>query len=278
MATITASEVNKLRQMTGAGMMDCKKALVEAEGDFDKAIENLRKKGQKVANNRADRDANEGIVLCKTTSDKKTAVIIMLNCETDFVGKNQEFINFANALVDYAIDNKPADLDTLHEANINGILVKDYILDLTGKIGEKISLKHYHIIEAPYCAAYNHNGNRVASIVAFNKAEIPAIEEIGKNVAMQIAAMNPVAVDKNDVSQEVINREIEIGKEQARQEGKPEAMLERIAMGKLDKFYKESTLLNQEYIKDSKITVKQYLTQSDNSLTVNTFCRLQLGA
>lgn len=277
MATITASEVNKLRQMTGAGMMDCKKALVESDGDFDKAIEYLRKKGQKVASNRADRDANEGIVLCKTSDDNNVAAIIMLNCETDFVGKNQEFVDFANTIIDYAIAHKPKNLDELLDANVSGRMIKEHITDLTGKIGEKINLAHYEILEAPYCAAYNHNGNRIASIVSFNK-KVADIEEMGKNIAMQIAAMNPVAVDKNGVSQEIINREIEIGKEQARQEGKPEAILEKIAIGKLEKFYKENTLINQEYIKDNKMTVKQYITQVEKDLDILSFFRLQLGA
>lgn len=278
MANITASEVNKLRQMTGAGMMDCKKALVEADGDFEKAIEYLRKKGQKVASNRADRDAKEGIALSKISSDNTIAVNLMLNCETDFVAKNQEFIDFANALADYALINKTKTLEELLEANISGKNVKDGIFDLIGKIGEKIDLAHYHIIEAPYCAAYNHNGNRISTIVSFNKKGITGMEEISKNIAMQITAMNPIAVDKKDVGPTIIEREIEIGKEQARQEGKPEAMLERIALGKLDKFYKENTLLNQEFIKDTKITVKQYLNQADKELNVIVFHRLQLGA
>lgn len=278
MANITAGEVNKLRQMTGAGMMDCKKALVEAEGDFDKAIEYLRKKGQKVASNRADRDANEGIVLSKVNATNDTAVIVMLNCETDFVGKNQEFVDFANAVADYAIANKPANLDALLEATINGRMVKDQVTDLTGKIGEKIDLAHYHILQAPFCAAYNHNGNRIATIVSFNKAGVTGIDEMSKNIAMQITAMNPVAVDKADVNETIIQREIEIGKDQARQEGKPEAMLEKIALGKLDKFYKENTLLNQEYIKEGKTTVKQYIQTADKDLNVIAFNRLQLGA
>jgi len=278
MANITASEVNKLRQMTGAGMMDCKKALVESDGEFEKAIEYLRKKGQKLASNRADRDANEGIVLGKTTQDNNTAVIIMLNCETDFVAKNQEFIDFAHSITDYALVHKPKDLNELIECEINGRKIKDTITDLIGKIGEKIDLAHYFILEAPYCVVYNHNGNRVGTIVTFNKNNVNNLAEISKNIAMQITAMNPVAVDKDGVSSAVIEREIEIGKEQARQEGKPEAMLERIAIGKLEKFYKENTLLNQEYTKDNKITVRQYLSQNDKDLVVNAFYRLQLGA
>ncbi len=278
MANITASEVNKLRQMTGAGMMDCKKALVESDGDFDKAIEYLRKKGQKVASNRADHDANEGIVLGKTNPDNTTAVIIMLNCETDFVAKNKEFIDFAHTITNYALIQKPKDLNQLLNYEINGRTIKDSITDLIGKIGEKIDLAHYHILEAPYCMVYNHNGNRIGTIASFNKNNVANLDEISKNVAMQITAMNPVAVDKNDVSSVIIEREIEIGKEQARQEGKPEAMLEKIAIGKLEKFYKENILLNQEFIKDNKQTVRQYLSQQDKELVVSAFYRLQLGA
>lgn len=278
MANITASEINKLRQITGAGMMDCKKALVEADGDYDKAIEYLRKKGQKLANTKADRNANEGIVLCKTTADNASAVIIMINCETDFVARNQEFVDFANDIVDHAIANKPQTLEQLLEAEIKGRKLMDRITDYIGKIGEKIVLAHYYLLNAPYCAAYNHNGNRIGTIVTFNKKDTAHIEEVTKNIAMQITAMNPIAVDKNDVSPQVVEREIEIGKEQARQEGKPEAMLEKIAIGKLEKFYKESTLLNQEYIKESKMTVRQYLSQVDKDLAVTEFRRLQLGA
>lgn len=278
MANITASEINKLRQITGAGMMDCKKALVEADGDYDKAIEYLRKKGQKLANTKADRNANEGIVLCKTTADNTSAVIIMINCETDFVARNQEFVDFANDIVDYAIANKTQTLEQLLEADIKGRKLMDRITDYIGKIGEKIVLAHYYLLTAPYCAAYNHNGNRIGTIVTFNKKDTAHIEEVTKNIAMQITAMNPIAVDKSDVSSQVVEREIEIGKEQARQEGKPEAMLEKIAIGKLEKFYKESTLLNQEYIKESKMTVRQYLSQADKDLAVIEFRRLQLGA
>ncbi len=278
MANITASEINKLRQITGAGMMDCKKALVEADGDYDKAIEYLRKKGQQLANTKADRNANEGIVLCKTTADNTSAVIIMINCETDFVARNQEFVDFANDIVDYAIANKPQTLEQMLEAEIKGRKLMDRITDYIGKIGEKIVLAHYYLLSAPYCAAYNHNGNRIGTIVTFNKKETTHIEEVTKNIAMQITAMNPIAIDKSDVSPQVVEREIEIGKEQARQEGKPEAMLEKIAIGKLEKFYKESTLLNQEYIKESKMTVRQYLSQVDKDLAVTEFRRLQLGA
>ncbi|MDD3877868.1 MAG: translation elongation factor Ts [Bacteroidales bacterium] len=278
MANITAGDVNKLRQMTGAGMMDCKNALVDSEGDFDKAIEILRKKGQKLASKRADRDASEGIVLAKTSSNFNIGAIIMLNCETDFVAKNQEFIDFANNVLSIAIENKIALKENLLNTNINGRSISDHITDLTGKIGEKIDLAHLHLLEAPFCAAYIHHGSKIASLVSFNKLDVDGIHEVGKNVAMQIAAMKPVAVDKSGVSNEIIEREIEIGKEQARQEGKPEMMIEKIAIGKLEKFYKENTLINQEYIKDGSMTVKQYLNKFNNELSVIEFKRLELGA
>ncbi|HNX43627.1 MAG TPA: translation elongation factor Ts [Bacteroidales bacterium] len=275
---ITAADVNKLRQMTGAGMMDCKNALVESEGDFDKAIDILRKKGQKLALKRADRDANQGIVIAKVTDDKTFGAIIMLNCETDFVAKNEEFIDFANKVIDLAIQAKPADLDALKALTINGRTVAEGVTDLIGKTGEKTELAHYNCIEAPVVVAYNHFGNRLATILGFNKAGVPGFDETGKHVAMQVAAMSPIAVDKDDVAKDVIDREMEIGKEQARAEGKPEEMLEKIALGKLNKFYKESTLLNQEFINDSKLTVRDYLQKADKELTVKKFNRLQLGA
>lgn len=275
---ITAADVNKLRQMTGAGMMDCKNALVESDGDFEKAIDILRKKGQKLAVKRADRDANQGIVVARVTADKTFGAIIMLNCETDFVAKNVEFVEFANNLVDLAVTKKPATLDELKALTLNGRTVSDGVTDLTGKTGEKMELAHYHCIEAPVVVAYNHFGNRLATILGFNKTGVPGFEETGKFVAMQVAAMSPIAVDKDDVAKDVIEREIEIGKEQARAEGKPEEMLEKIALGKLNKFYKESTLLNQEFINDGKLSVREFLQTADKELTVKCFYRLQLGA
>jgi len=278
MATITASDVNKLRQMTGAGMMDCKNALVESDGDIEKAIDILRKKGQKLAVKRADRDANQGIVLAKTTADKKFAAVIMLNCETDFVAKNQEFIEYAHKISDLAIASKPASLEALLAMTIDGRTISDGVTDLIGKTGEKMELAHYEYIEAPLVIAYNHFGNRLAAILGMNKADGEGVEEVGKHVAMQIAAMSPVALDKDGVDSETIAREIEVGKEQARAEGKAEEMLEKIALGKLNKFYKEYTLLNQEFINDSKISVREYLQKADKDLTVTKFNRLQLGA
>ena len=278
MATITASDVNKLRQMTGAGMMDCKNALVESDGDIEKAIDILRKKGQKLAVKRADRDANQGIVIAKTTGDKKFAAIIMLNCETDFVAKKQEFIDYAGKNIDLAIATKPVTLEALKAMTIDGRSISDGVTDLIGKTGEKMELAHYECIEAPLTVAYNHFGNRLGAILGLNKAEAAGIEDVAKHVAMQIAAMSPVALDKDDVDAETIAREIEVGKEQARAEGKAEEMLEKIALGKLNKFYKENTLLNQEFINDSKMSVREYLQKADKDLTVTTFRRLQLGA
>ncbi len=278
MANITASDVNKLRQMTGAGMMDCKNALVEAEGDIEKAIDILRKKGQKLAVKRADRSANQGVVVAKTTADKKFASVIMLGCETDFVAKNQEVIDYANKILDLTIAQKPATTEALLAMQIDGRSISEGITDLIGKTGEKMELAGYEHIEAPYTVAYNHFGNKLSAILGFNKEGIANIDEIGKFVAMQIAAMNPIAVDKEGVDADTISREIEIGKEQARAEGKPEEMLEKIAQGKLTKFYKESTLLNQEFINDSKMSVKDYIQKADKELTVTEFKRLQLGA
>ncbi|MGD0709766.1 MAG: translation elongation factor Ts [Bacteroidales bacterium] len=278
MANITAADVNKLRQMTGAGMMDCKKALVESEGDFEKAIDYLRKKGQKVASNRSDRAANDGLVLAKTSADAKKAIIVLISCETDFVAKSADFTKFANDVADFAIEKTPKTIEELRAANLNGRTVEENLTDLIGKIGEKMEVASYDMIEAPKTFSYNHPGNRLGTIVGLNKDNIVNIDQIGKEIAMQIAAMNPVAVDKGDVDQKTIDREIEIGKEQARQEGKPEDMLEKIALGKLNKFYKERTLLNQEFVRDTKKTVGQYLIEADKELKVISFKRFMLGA
>lgn len=275
-ATITASDVNKLRQMTGAGMMDCKKALTESNGDFEAAIDFLRKKGQKVAGNRADRDANEGVVLANITADNSKAVLVTLNCETDFVAKNQDFINFANQIAAIAIEKFPTDLDALKNEKIDGLSIADNIIDQTGKIGEKLDLK-YERIEAAFCVAYNHPGNRLASIVGFNKSGVANLETIGRDVAMQAAAMAPIALDKDDVDTTTLERELDIAREQIRAESKPEEMVEKIAQGKLNKFYKDSTLLNQEFIKDNKFTIRQYIQSADKDLTAVAFKRQALG-
>lgn len=278
MANITAADVNKLRQITGAGMMDCKKALQESDGDFDKAIDNLRKKGQKVAAKRADREANEGIVLAKATHDHKYAAVVMVNCETDFVGKTEEFRQFAKDILDLGITHKVKSLSELLPMNLHNITVEGKLNEMLGKTGEKIQIAHYEFIEAPAVAAYNHHGNRLATLVGLSKADVDGVLEMGHELAMQIAAMNPIAIDKEDVTQDIIDREIEIGKEQARQEGKPEEMLEKIATGKLTKFFKESTLLNQEFVRDSKKTIRQYISEHDKDIKVTAFKRLMLGA
>ena len=272
---ITASEVNKLRQQTGAGMMDCKKALEESNGDFEKAIDFLRKKGQKVAANRADRDAKEGLVLAKTTADNKRGALLVVNCETDFVAKNDDFGVFANTVLTTAIEKNPADIDALKALSYNNeITIADKFIEQIGKIGEKIDLPYYQVITGETVFGYNHPGNRLACIVAFNKA---VSEEVAKNVAMQVAAMAPVALDKDDVSTEMLERELEIAREQIRAEGKPEDMVEKIAQGKVNKFYKESTLLNQEFIKDNKLTIRQYLQSIDKDLTATAFKRYSLS-
>jgi len=274
--TITATDVNKLRQITGAGMMDCKKALTEANGDFDAAIDILRKKGQKVAASRSDRDAKDGVVLAKTTADNKRGVLVVVNCETDFVAKNEEFVKFVQTIADIAIEKQPKTIEELVALPFagNGVTIADKLLDQVGKIGEKIELSRYEFIEAPKVVAYIHPGNRLATIVGFTKE---ATVEVSKDIAMQIAAMAPVAVDKGDVDTATIEKELEIARELIRQEGKPEDMVEKIAQGKLNKFYKESTLLNQEFIKDGKKTVAQYLKESDSGLGVTAFKRYSLS-
>ncbi len=274
--TITAADVNKLRTTTGAGMMDCKNALVEANGDFDAAIDILRKKGQKVAANRSDREASEGLVLAKLTDGGKRGVMIVLNCETDFVAKNENFGAVANNILDVAISGKPANLDALKALNYTGsdLTIGDKITEEIGKIGEKIELSHYSVVAAEQVYAYNHPGNKLAAVVGFNKA---TADDMAKDVAMQVAAMAPVSVDEASVPEDVKQKEIEIGKELAINEGKPADMAEKIAMGRLNKFFKESTLLNQEFIKDSKLSVAQYLKTADKDLTVTDFKRFALN-
>jgi elongation factor Ts len=277
MANITAADINKLRQMTGAGMMDCKKALIENDGDFQNAIDWLRKKGQKVAEKRADRDAKEGFVLSKTNADNSFGIVLMLNCETDFVAKNDDFKLFATKVADLALEKKPEDLESLKGLTLDGVILSELINEQVGKIGEKIDFNAYHFISAPAVYAYNHHGNRLATILGMSKGHSETLDVIGKDICMQIAAMNPIAIDKDGIDQTVINREIEIGMDQARQEGKPEAMLENIAKGKLNKFFKERTLLNQEFIKDGKKTVSQVIAEADSELTVTAFYRVALG-
>lgn len=274
MADISSADVVKLRKSTGAGMMDCKKALEEANGNFEKAVELIRKKGQLVASKRADREANEGVVLAKVSSDMKTGVIIVLNCETDFVAKNLGFISFAESILDKALTKLPANLEELKKLQLGEKTVADAVVQQVGVIGEKIDLSFYEKLSASQIVPYLHPGNKLASLVGLNK--VPSNPQIGKDVAMQVAAMDPVAVDKNQVPKNIIDKEIEIGKDQARREGKPEEILEKIAVGKLNKFFKEKTLMNQEFIKDSKKTILQYLQENDKDLTVTGFVRYGL--
>ena len=278
---ITASDVNKLRQQTGAGMMDCKKALTETNGDFEAAIDFLRKKGAKVAASRQDRESNEGVVIARTSADGKRGVIIELNCETDFVAKNAEFIAFANAIANEAVEQNPADIEALNKLSIDvensRITIGEATIDKTGKIGEKIGVSKYEVIEGEKVVAYIHGNYRLGVLVALT-ANVAGVEEAGKDVAMQIAAMNPVAVDKDGVDATTVQRELEIAKEQIRAEGKPEEMVEKISIGKLNKFYKDSTLLNQEFVKDPSKSVAQFLSTVDKGLTVTAFKRVALGA
>jgi elongation factor Ts len=275
MAAISAADVAKLRRVTLAGMMDCKKALEESEGNFDKAIEIIRKKGQAVANKRADKEASEGVVLSKVSPDGKTGVLIVLNSETDFVAKNSDFMALANKILDVAVAKKASTLEELKSLPMDGGKVGDKVVEYVGIIGEKLDLSYLEKIEAAHVQAYIHPGNRLATLVGFTKSG--ADPQVYKDVAMQIAAMNPVAVDKDFVSESVIAQEIEIGKEQARRDGKPEEMLEKIALGKLAKFFKENTLLNQDFVKDNKMTIKQYLQSVNKELTVTEFKRFTLN-
>jgi len=274
---ITAADVNKLRQQTGAGMMDCKKALTEANGDFEAAIDNLRKKGAKVAASRQDRESNEGVVIAKTTSDGKRGVIVEFNCETDFVAKNADFVAFANSIADLAIEKNPASLEELTNLELNGEKLADTIISKTGTIGEKVGVSKFETVTGEKVIAYIHGNYRLGVLVSLSTNPSNA-DEIGKDVAMQIAAMNPVAIDKGDVDSKTIERELEIAKDVIRAEGKPEEMVEKIAAGKLNKFYKDSTLLNQEFVKDSSKTVAQFLNDVEKGLTVTAFKRVQLGA
>ena len=274
MTQIAAADVSKLRKSTGAGMMDCKKALQEADGDFNKAIEIIRKKGQAVASKRADREASEGVTLAGINQDGTLGAMIVLNCETDFVAKNEDFIRFAQQILDLALATEAADLDALKQLKLDGKPVADKIIEQIGIIGEKIELAFYSKIQAAFVTPYIHPGNRLSTLVGFNKkVEI----QVAKDIAMQIAAMNPVAVDKENIPADIVEKEREIGREQALREGKPENIVDKIAEGKLNKFYKESTLLNQEFTKDSKKTVRQYLQEQDKELTVPEFLRYTLS-
>jgi elongation factor Ts len=271
--TITAADVNKLRTITGAGMMDCKKALVEAEGDFDLAIENLRKKGQKVAANRSDRESTEGAAVAAVNADKTSGVVITLNCETDFVGKNEGFVklatDFANQALNYATKEE------FLASDFNGITVAEKLIEQTGVIGEKIEIASFEKLSGAFVGSYVHSG-KIAVLVALS-ANVAGADEAAKNVAMQAAAMSPIALDEAGVDSDIIAKEIEIAKDLLRQEGKPEAMIENIAKGKLGRFFKDNTLVNQDYIKDSSMSVAAYIKSVDAGLTVTGFRRVALG-
>ncbi len=271
---ITAQDVNKLRQMTGMGMMDCKQALTEADGDFDKAIEILRKKGEKISAKRADNETKEGVVLIHNNNTE--AVMLSLNCETESVSKNDEFNSIAKLALDTAIAHKCTTSEALLGTQANGRTLQEVILEFTGKVGEKIVIGDYSYITGEQVVSYLHSNSKMGVLVALKGANGADVLQAGKDVAMQIASMNPIAIDKEDVSAEVIEKEIEIGKEQARNEGKPEEMIEKIALGKLNKFYKEATLLNQEFVKDNSKSVRQMLQGISKDLTVSAFKRISV--
>ncbi|MED5354329.1 MAG: translation elongation factor Ts [Bacteroidota bacterium] len=278
MMKISASEVNNLRKSTGAGMMDCKNALVEANGDLDKAIEILRKKGQKVAAKRADRDSHQGAAIAITNKEKTIGAAIVLACETDFVGKNADFVNLANELANIALscDSK----EELLKASIDNMSVEEKLLEQTGVIGEKIQINKFVKINAPYVGSYIHAGNKIATVVGLSKTNDDLLDDminVSKDIAMQVAAMNPIALNEEGVDSNVIEKEIEIAKDQLRAEGKPEAMLDNIAKGKLKRFFKDNTLINQAFIKDTKISVSDYLSSFDKELTVACFDRVSIG-
>lgn len=272
--TITAGDINKLRKQTGAGMMDCRKALMESNGDFEAAIDYLRKKGQKVAALRGDREANEGVVIAKTTSDNKTGFVITLSCETDFVSKNAEFVAFAQSIMETAISNNVKSADGLKSLKLGSETIADKLNEHIAKIGEKISITRFERMEAPYIASYIHGEFRMGVLVGFNKENT----EVGKDVAMQVAAMKPIAVDKDSVPAETVQHEKEIAVEQVKAEGKPAEMAERIAAGKLAKFFKENTLLAQAFVKDTNKSVGDYISGEDKDLKVTGFVRVALGA
>ena len=271
---ISMADIQHLRKMTGAGMMDCKNALNEAEGDFDKAVEIIRKKGQAFAAKREDRDATEGCVLAATQGD--FAAIVAVNCETDFVAMNADFVGMTKSILDAALENKPADIDTLKAVEVSGRAITDLVTDKMGVTGEKMEFSVYKQITAPTVVAYVHPGNKLASIVGFNKPNVD--EQVAKDIAMQIAAMNPVALVPEEVSEEIKQRELSIAREKAIEAGKPENLIEKIAEGALNKFYKEFTLLQQEFVKNPKLTIAQYLAAHDKELTVTAFQRYTLNA
>ena len=274
---ITAADVNKLRQQTGSGMMDCKNALVEADGDFEAAIDLLRKKGQKIAAKRGENEAKEGVIIAQASEDGKTGVVLTLNCETDFVAKNDAFRGFVQSLVDIASKNMPASIDELKALPFDDKLsVDEKITYQIGMVGEKLDLSNFATMSADKVVAYNHPGNQLATLVALNSGS-DAAEDAGKQVAMQVAVMNPIALDKNGVDARTIEREIEIGKELAIQEGKPAEMADKISLGRLNKFFQDNTLLSQQFVRDNKVTVEQFLGSTEKGLTVTGFKRFSLS-
>jgi elongation factor Ts len=277
MSAISAQDVNKLRTMTGAGMMDCKKALTEAEGDFEKAIEILRKKGQKVSASRSDRETKEGSVFVKSSSDNKEAVLIALNCETDFVGKNEEFQNLGKLIAETAFANKPASKEALLTLKAGNLTVGEKITELVGKIGEKIEVSEYIHMKGEAVVAYIHAGSKLGVLVSLKGVNGKDVVEAGKDVGMQIAAMNPVAVDESSVDKTLIEKELEIAKAQIIAEGKPANMVDKIAQGKLQRFYKDNTLVHQAFVKDNSKTVAQYLDSVSKGLAVAEFKRVAIG-
>jgi len=274
--TISAQEINKLRQATGAGMLDCRKALTETNGDFEAAIDWLRKQGQKVAAKRSDREAKEGVVIAKTTPDNKTGIVVCVSCETDFVSKNADFVAFGQSIADAAIRNNVKSLEELNNAEVNGAKVSDLVNDKLASIGEKIGVTKFERIDAPFVASYIHGAYRIGVLVGLNKASADA----GKDVAMQIAALNPVAVDAASVSPDVIAREkdiiIELMKQDPKMTGKPDEMLAKIADGKMGAFFKEQTLTAQVFVKDGSKTVADYLKEAGD-VKVLEFKRVALG-
>ncbi|MDD2799196.1 MAG: translation elongation factor Ts [Bacteroidales bacterium] len=270
---VTMAEITKLRTMTGAGMMDCKNALIEADGDFDKAMDIIRQKGQAVAAKRSDREASEGCVLA--ASNGAFAAIVALKCETDFVAKNEGFISLTKSFLDAALAAKPATLEALLALSIDGRTISELITDKIGVTGEKMEIGFYEFVEATASVAYIHPGNKLATIVGFNQESVEV--QVAKDVAMQVAAMSPISLSKSDMPASVVEKELQIGREKAREEGKPENMLDKIAEGRLNKFYQDSTLLAQAFIKDQKITVEQYLTSQSKGLTATAFKRVTLN-
>jgi elongation factor Ts len=274
--SFTTADVVKLRKVTGAGMMDCKNALKDAEGDFDGAVQIIREKGKAVANKRADREASEGAALAKVSADGKFGAIVVLICETDFVAKNDNFVAFADSILDVALANKAESLDALKALDLDGRTVEAQVTEQTGVIGEKLELSYFKSLNDQSVVGYIHPGNKLATLVAFNKEEVAT--DVSKDIAMQVAAMAPVSVDQTSIPQKTIDKELEIAKEKFRQEGKPEAMLDKIAQGSLNKWFKDVTLMNQTYVKDGKISIKEFLKQNDSELTVTAFDRYSLNA